>query len=239
MDLGDPRPGRAAGPTRRPAAFDPDAPADFAANPACAAFAADPSRWPRPAPTTSAWLGEAIEIKPATTAMFENFVRSNLLIDRRRGAWPRAAAGHPAQRRGPALARRRLVRDRRIRAAVLVVPRLLRPGGGPAARVQIVGPPAALAALGPSPQISTRGSPTPEQRRSPDPGGSSWSPACTAGRNSAPTANGASRARPTRADPARRARARGRHPRGRSGPTATPPPSAPCGAPASASSPCA
>jgi DNA segregation ATPase FtsK/SpoIIIE, S-DNA-T family len=63
-----------------PAAFDPDTPADFAANPACAAFAADPGRWPAPGPTTAAWLGEAIEIKPATTATFECFVRSNLLI---------------------------------------------------------------------------------------------------------------------------------------------------------------
>jgi len=63
-----------------PAAFDPDTPADFAANPACAAFAADPGRWPAPGPTTAAWLGEAIEIKPATTATFECFVRSNLLV---------------------------------------------------------------------------------------------------------------------------------------------------------------
>jgi hypothetical protein len=46
------------------ATFDPDAPADFTANPACAAFAADPGRWPAPGPTTTAWLGEAIEIKP-------------------------------------------------------------------------------------------------------------------------------------------------------------------------------
>ena len=63
-----------------PAAFDPDAPADFAANPACAAFAANPGRWPEPGPTVQAWLGEAIEIKPATAATFECFVRSNLLI---------------------------------------------------------------------------------------------------------------------------------------------------------------
>jgi DNA segregation ATPase FtsK/SpoIIIE, S-DNA-T family len=63
-----------------PAAFDPDTPADFAANPACAAFAADPGRWPAPGPATAAWLGEAIEIKPATTATFECFVRSNLLV---------------------------------------------------------------------------------------------------------------------------------------------------------------
>jgi hypothetical protein len=62
------------------ATFDPDAPADFTANPACAVFAADPARWPVPAPTTAAWLGEAIEIKPATAAVFESFVRSNLLV---------------------------------------------------------------------------------------------------------------------------------------------------------------
>ncbi len=62
------------------ATFDPDAPADFAANPACAVFAADPGRWPVPGPTTAAWLGEAIEIKPATAAVFESFVRSNLLV---------------------------------------------------------------------------------------------------------------------------------------------------------------
>jgi DNA segregation ATPase FtsK/SpoIIIE, S-DNA-T family len=62
------------------ATFDPDAPADFTANPACAVFAADPCRWPAPAPTTTAWLGEAIEIKPATAAVFECFVRSNLLV---------------------------------------------------------------------------------------------------------------------------------------------------------------
>jgi DNA segregation ATPase FtsK/SpoIIIE, S-DNA-T family len=62
------------------AAFDPDTPADFTANPACADFAANPGRWPAPGPTTAAWLGEAIEIKPATAAVFESFVRSNLLV---------------------------------------------------------------------------------------------------------------------------------------------------------------
>ncbi len=62
------------------ATFDPDAPADFTAHPACAAFAANPGHWPAPGPTTSAWLGEAIEIKPATAAVFECFVRSNLLV---------------------------------------------------------------------------------------------------------------------------------------------------------------
>jgi DNA segregation ATPase FtsK/SpoIIIE, S-DNA-T family len=85
-----------------PASFDPDAPADFAAHQPCAAFAASaapaafaapaacaafaaepatrPGRWPAPGSTVAAWLGEAIEIKPATTATFERYVRSNLLI---------------------------------------------------------------------------------------------------------------------------------------------------------------
>jgi DNA segregation ATPase FtsK/SpoIIIE, S-DNA-T family len=89
-----------------PASFDPDAPADFAAHGPCAAFAAagaagaasaapaagavgtagtapaagGPQRWPAPGATVAAWLGEAIEIKPATTATFERYVRSNLLI---------------------------------------------------------------------------------------------------------------------------------------------------------------
>jgi len=74
-----------------PASFDPDAPADFGAHAPCAAFAgtagsagpagpAGPGRWPAPGATVEAWLGEAIEIKPATTATFERYVRSNLLI---------------------------------------------------------------------------------------------------------------------------------------------------------------
>jgi DNA segregation ATPase FtsK/SpoIIIE, S-DNA-T family len=63
-----------------PASFDPDAPADFAAHPPCLAFAAGPGRWPAAGATVAAWLGEAIEIKPATTATFERYVRSNLLI---------------------------------------------------------------------------------------------------------------------------------------------------------------
>ena len=69
-----------------PASFDPDAPADFGAHPPCLAFAAGPEgwpalgRWPAPGATVAAWLGEAIEIKPATTATFERYVRSNLLI---------------------------------------------------------------------------------------------------------------------------------------------------------------
>ncbi|MGD0246418.1 MAG: FtsK/SpoIIIE domain-containing protein [Streptosporangiaceae bacterium] len=56
-----------------PASFDPDAPAAFV----------PPARPARGAPaggTVQAWLGEAIEIKPATTATFERYVRSNLLI---------------------------------------------------------------------------------------------------------------------------------------------------------------
>jgi S-DNA-T family DNA segregation ATPase FtsK/SpoIIIE len=85
------------------ATFDPDTPADFTANPACAVFSASvsggvwggrppeastaPSQWRAPAATVQAWLGEAIEIKPATAATFECFVRSNLLIigDEERG----------------------------------------------------------------------------------------------------------------------------------------------------------
>ena len=55
-----------------PASFDPDAPADFAP--------AFPGHWPAPGATMEAWLGEAIEIKPATSATFERYVRSNLLI---------------------------------------------------------------------------------------------------------------------------------------------------------------
>jgi DNA segregation ATPase FtsK/SpoIIIE, S-DNA-T family len=51
-----------------PASFDPDAAAGFAPGPA------------GPGNAVQAWLGEAIEIKPATTATFERYVRSNLLI---------------------------------------------------------------------------------------------------------------------------------------------------------------
>jgi len=51
-----------------PASFDPDAAADFVPGPA------------GPGNAVQAWLGEAIEIKPATTATFERYVRSNLLI---------------------------------------------------------------------------------------------------------------------------------------------------------------
>ncbi len=51
-----------------PASFDPDAPASFA-----------PGRG-KPGDGVSAWLGEAIEIKPPTTATFERYARSNLLI---------------------------------------------------------------------------------------------------------------------------------------------------------------
>jgi DNA segregation ATPase FtsK/SpoIIIE, S-DNA-T family len=54
-----------------PASFDPDAPADFAP-PAVGVTA--------PGSAVQAWLGEAIEIKPATTATFERYVRANLLV---------------------------------------------------------------------------------------------------------------------------------------------------------------
>ena len=67
-----------------PASFDPDTPADFAAHPACVAFAAAPGQWPEPPPAVKAWLGEAIEIKPATepatTAAFERGMGANLLV---------------------------------------------------------------------------------------------------------------------------------------------------------------
>jgi S-DNA-T family DNA segregation ATPase FtsK/SpoIIIE len=52
----------------RPFSFDPDAPASFG---------------PHSAPVgdaVAAWLGEAVEIKPPTTATFERYPRSNLLI---------------------------------------------------------------------------------------------------------------------------------------------------------------
>jgi DNA segregation ATPase FtsK/SpoIIIE, S-DNA-T family len=61
-----------------PASFDPDAPAEFGSHPACAAFSGS---WRGAgAGGVQAWLGEAIEIKPATTATFDRYVRSNLLI---------------------------------------------------------------------------------------------------------------------------------------------------------------
>jgi len=63
-----------------PASFDPDAPADFGAHPACTAFLSGPGRWRSPGETVQGWLGEAIEIKPATTATFDRYVRSNLLV---------------------------------------------------------------------------------------------------------------------------------------------------------------
>ena len=53
---------------RPPFSFDPDAPAVFA------------PRTDLPADGVAAWLGEAIEIKPPTTATFERYPRSNLLI---------------------------------------------------------------------------------------------------------------------------------------------------------------
>ena len=61
-----------------PASFDPDAAAVFAPGPAGPGAA-----WPgsaAPGHAVQAWLGEAIEIKPATTATFERYIRSNLLI---------------------------------------------------------------------------------------------------------------------------------------------------------------
>jgi DNA segregation ATPase FtsK/SpoIIIE, S-DNA-T family len=63
-----------------PASFDPDTLADFATHPACAAFAAGPGRWLEPRATVEAWLGQAIEIKPPTTAAFGRDVGANLLV---------------------------------------------------------------------------------------------------------------------------------------------------------------
>jgi DNA segregation ATPase FtsK/SpoIIIE, S-DNA-T family len=57
-----------------PASFDPDAPASFAPG---GVGLGDPVQ---PVQPVQAWLGEAIEIKPATTATFERYPRSNLLI---------------------------------------------------------------------------------------------------------------------------------------------------------------
>ena len=53
-----------------PASFDPDSPAVFSPG-----IQASP-----PGAAIEAWLGEAVEIKPATTATFERYSRSNLLI---------------------------------------------------------------------------------------------------------------------------------------------------------------
>jgi hypothetical protein len=66
-----------------PASFDPDAPAEFApmapANPMAPLASAASGRTVQASPV-QAWLGEAIEIKPATAATFERYVRSNLLV---------------------------------------------------------------------------------------------------------------------------------------------------------------
>ena len=63
-----------------PETFDPDTPADFSSHPAAVAFAARSGQWPDSRPVVEAWLGEAVEIKPPTTAAFERYVRANLLI---------------------------------------------------------------------------------------------------------------------------------------------------------------
>src|SRR5689334_8206417 len=55
-----------------PASFDPDSAASFTPG-----VVAEPGLGAGP---VQAWLGEAIEIKPATTATFERYPRSNLLI---------------------------------------------------------------------------------------------------------------------------------------------------------------
>src|SRR5262249_46786164 len=58
-------------PSPPPASFDPDSPAVF--SPGVQTNPSDPA-------AIDAWLGEAVEIKPATTATFERYARSNLLI---------------------------------------------------------------------------------------------------------------------------------------------------------------
>jgi len=66
-----------------PASFDPDAAAVFAPGPAGQGPVGPGSAWPgsaAPGHAVQAWLGEAIEIKPPTTATFERYIRSNLLI---------------------------------------------------------------------------------------------------------------------------------------------------------------
>jgi DNA segregation ATPase FtsK/SpoIIIE, S-DNA-T family len=63
-----------------PASFDPDAPAVFAPAPAGGAGTAVAGAPAAAGHVVQAWLGEAIEIKPATTATFERYVRSNLLV---------------------------------------------------------------------------------------------------------------------------------------------------------------
>ncbi|HZR53109.1 MAG TPA: FtsK/SpoIIIE domain-containing protein [Streptosporangiaceae bacterium] len=64
-----------------PASFDPDAPAVFAPNdPACFDPDAPAEHSPGPPGAVAAWLGEALEIKPPTTAVFDRYVRSNLLV---------------------------------------------------------------------------------------------------------------------------------------------------------------
>jgi len=57
-----------------PASFDPDSAASFAPGPLDGPGLANTGH------AVQAWLGEAIEIKPATTATFERYPRSNLLI---------------------------------------------------------------------------------------------------------------------------------------------------------------
>src|SRR5580693_7088628 len=61
-----------------PASFDPDTPAKFDPKTPMAPAAA--AGHTVQTSTVQAWLGEAIEIKPATAATFERYVRSNLLV---------------------------------------------------------------------------------------------------------------------------------------------------------------
>jgi hypothetical protein len=63
-----------------PASFDPDSAASFTPGRGSGSGAAGLSGPDGSGNAVEAWLGEAIEIKPATTATFERYPRSNLLI---------------------------------------------------------------------------------------------------------------------------------------------------------------
>ena len=132
-DRGDPGAGAAAGTTRRPPASTPTPPR----NSRPARDQRGTGRSPagqtcRPAGAGLAGRGDRDQ------AGHRRDVRTLRPVQparrRRRGTRPRAAAGHLAQRRGPALPGRRPVHDRRVHPAVVAVPRLLRLGGAAAPR---------------------------------------------------------------------------------------------------------
>lgn len=63
----------------KPVTLDPDAPALLDRNAAYVALTSEHG-WDPPGPSVDAWLGEPIAIKSPTTAKFERYLRSNLLI---------------------------------------------------------------------------------------------------------------------------------------------------------------